>query len=365
MIKQLVQSRPMSILTRVSALLTLLLTALPGFAEIVENLYRVTVPVDSYATEERSRATRTALAQLLVRLTGDSRASRNPELAGVLDNAQSYVLQFGYASLPAGAEGEAESAVTINFSEEAVNSLLRRSQVPVWPANRPLVLVWLVTDSPDQGRHFIASETHNEVYEALIQAFQRRAVPLQLPLLDLRDQMLLSPQAAWNFDSSSIRAAAERYEADLSIVLRFYHSSAGSWRGAWLLEGEDNSVLESIRADSLEELVVATTDMVIDRFAPRYSYIPTSTAEGVNLVIRGVHSYYDFSQVMALFSGLEIVKDVQVQRASGDRIFLELEIEGDAAVLQQAIDQDSRLVVDQSSPLDATSQPLIWLGSAD
>ncbi len=359
--KLLLQSPTMKRLIQLAAFICSIFTVVPTMADTVATLYTVTVPVESYSAAERARATREGLAQLIVRLTGDSKSVHQPWVADVLENAQSYVLQFGYTSLPATAQDTESPAVNISFSEPDVNRLMRRTQLPLWPANRPRVLVWLVTDTPLEGRHFLSRDTFGTAYQTLERDFARRAVPLQLSLFDLQDQVSLSPDDAWNFNSAAILQSGQRYDADLILVLRFFETSAGNWRGAWLLEGGGPASLETIRANGLDELLTSTVDMVIDRIAPRYTYVPREDSETVNLIIEGIGSYSAYSEVTKVFADLEIVRQVRVAGASGNRLFLSLAIEGDAGVLQQAIQQDPRLVPNrESGALDNRDQVLIW-----
>ena len=69
-----------------------------GWAGQEVDLYRVEVLVSSQTEAERNRATSEALAELLVRVSGDTQAPSLPTLAAAQRRASQYLHEFRYAS---------------------------------------------------------------------------------------------------------------------------------------------------------------------------------------------------------------------------------------------------------------------------
>ena len=199
-------------------LLLVLLLIEHAFAVQVDDLYSATVPVADFGDAERDRALRRGLGQVLIKKTGDSAIVDYPAVAPLLAGAASYVVEFGYTELPAGKDEKGAPAVTARYARAEIDRFLRRNQLPIWPASRPRLLVWLVHETGDGDRTFADHETGADVYELLERHFERRAAPYRLPLLDLEDSLLLSPDQAWRFETEAITAAAGRYRSDAWLL---------------------------------------------------------------------------------------------------------------------------------------------------
>ena len=78
---------------RVIRLLVLCLSlfSLPTFAETVGDLYQVREPVASQQPEERNQALQRALDTLVLRLTGDPAALKNPAVAELRKDPQQLI----------------------------------------------------------------------------------------------------------------------------------------------------------------------------------------------------------------------------------------------------------------------------------
>ncbi len=315
------------------------LAVLPALAAPAPDLFTATVPVADQSEAERRRALRRGLADVVVKLTGDSAQAQSAAALELIEQAGDYAVEYGYTDRPAG-DGV---ALTVRFAEGDVERFLRRSQLPLWPANRPRLLVWMVSDDPQEGRSFIGRENNPEAYRALSAAFERRGVPLLFPLLDLEDQMNLSPADAWRFNTEALARAAERYQADAWLVVRYYETSDGRWRGAWLLGGDGDPALDDARGDELDELIASSVDGAVDELATGFTYVPRGMAEAVQLEVRGIETFDSYRDLMALLGEYAMVQGVQVDRVVRDRLYLNLEAEGSPAQLLEGLARFDRL----------------------
>jgi hypothetical protein len=93
---------------------------------VAGGLYTGEVPVATQADAERTEALKGALAQVIVRLSGDSAALTKPEVAKAVANAERYVQQYQYAQETVSEGGQAQTRLTLQaqFDREAVDQLL-------------------------------------------------------------------------------------------------------------------------------------------------------------------------------------------------------------------------------------------------
>lgn len=326
------------------------LSALVGWgaaqAEQRVDLYRVTELVTSQAADERARAASQAMARVLVRVTGDASVAQSSALTGYLAHAQHYVLQFGYSSTDqlivdeAGKEWPA-IALDFSFSETAVEKLLRQLQLPIWPANRPSTLVWLIEDQWPDGKVPVRDEA---AIAALRAQAAVRGLPLQFPLWDLEDQMQASPDQLWQFERESLTRASARYQPNLILVGRYSVTSAGELRGVWQwLDGDSTDLLDA-QAGDLQQLAAPVFDRLADSLAARYAIVPGRDASGQLLMrIDQVENFAHYRDILTYLEGLDALREAQLVRVEQGQLLIALWPEADLAHLQRALELDRKL----------------------
>ena len=133
------------------------------------------------------------LRVVLVRATGARDAANDPALAGILAQAQHYVI----ATRPA-ASG---SATTLVFDAAALERDIIAAGRTVWGSERPLLLV-VLTGGPAAG----AFETRRQVEGALDAAGNRRGQPIHVVRPEARE----SSRPAGDIPADAALAAAQR-----------------------------------------------------------------------------------------------------------------------------------------------------------
>lgn len=358
-----------SLLNAAFLLISTLWLALPAGAEQLVDLYKVKTLVASQASDERARAASDAMARLLVRVTGDPNIAANSELQPYMKRAQNYVLQFGYARTEAtlvqedGTEVPA-TALNFSFSEVAIDKLLRKLKLPIWPDNRPGLLVWLVEDQWPGGRTLLRDA---DAQRALREQALSRGLPLLFPLWDLQDQMAIDIEQLWAFDREALRAASARYQPDVILVGRFSRTSSGQLRGVWeWLDGEESDLIDA-QGESLQELAAPMVDEIANTLAARYAIQPGQD-EGLQLVmqVQGVAAFERYRKVLSYLEQHEALRDVQLVQVDGENLWLNLYPEADLAHLQRAFQLDRKLSpLPTLVPADGTAtNPLMyqWAG---
>ncbi len=90
-------------------------------------LYTGQVPVGSQSDAERTEALKTALAQVVIRVSGDSGALAKADVAKAVADAERYVQQFSYQQeiVTEGGQPQVRLTLVAQFDRDAVDQLLR------------------------------------------------------------------------------------------------------------------------------------------------------------------------------------------------------------------------------------------------
>lgn len=278
--------------------LCLSLVSLPSLAAQVDDLYQVREAVTSQQPEERSAALGRALETLVQRLTGDTKALQDQGLAAVRQDPQQLVSQYVY-------EG---GSLVVDFDPLATENKLRQAGVPIWGANRPLIMAWWLNTS-DTGSSLVGDGQEASV--SLRQAAQHRGLPLRLPLADLQEQLVATPETLGAGQPDALRSASERYAADALLAVNA-REQAGQWQADWQLWLGDAREQGSAQAADQAALTDAVLLAVSQRLAPRFLVKPGS-AGAMTLEVQGA----DFSR----YAELERLLDpfaARLLRVSGD-----------------------------------------------
>ncbi|MBQ0721079.1 MAG: DUF2066 domain-containing protein [Gammaproteobacteria bacterium] len=353
---------------------TLLITCLASLPQLalavaVEALYSATVEVADQSREQRQKGFSQALAAVLVKTTGANDIADRPGVDQALAHASDYMVKYAYLAQPAPVSPPADSEaldmapavdmapaadmaavapvfpLSVQFAKAAVDKLTRTLDLPIWPANRPELLVWVVEQTASGYRFVDAAD----LPVSLQNSFQRRGLPFQLPLYDLGDQLALSSLAAWSLNQQQLQEAAKRYGSDHWLVLRYSQVSSGAVRGSWYLAARNGrfagqgALLNTLQGASSDDFLSRSVDQVVDRFAQQMAYFADTEADLFRLVVENIGSFAAFTQLNDFLGGLEVVNSVKVRSIEGDTIVLDLAMEGESRVLLRALNKESRL----------------------
>ncbi len=322
-------------LSRLLILLGLwLVAALPLSAQTIA-LYEGEVPVADQSEAARLAALPQALAQVLVKLTGDPLVADDPTLAAELPRAPGLLQQFRYRSGDAG--GTARLLLVASFQSGAVDALLAAAGRRAWPLPRPEPVVWLAIDDGRGARLLGASQA--QAVAALTGQAARRGLRLNYPLLDLDDQRQIDASRVWNFSFDAVTAATARYAAQTALVGKLYREGSG-WAVEWRVLA-DGGVIDQRRAADAEAAPLLTlgADLAADALARRFaSTIENSGPPGRYAIrVAPIGSAEDYARLIGYLRGLPIVRRVQPTDADDGSLRVELE-------LSTGIDGFARLV---------------------
>jgi hypothetical protein len=297
------------------------------------DVYTGETPVSGQAASERRQALPAALANALQKHSGLRSLDDIPEAAPVLQSASSILVTFFYRNaeriLADGTSSE-ELRLVAKFSPNEIDELARSLQLPLWPALRNPLEVWVVVDDGRQ-REILPLETAF-TRDSLQDVADLRGQPLVWPEPDEEGMYPVDMQLLWGGyteDLASLNGVGVLILAARREGARWGIRANLGYRGehfAWRLQDFD------IEAGLLEGL-----NNAIDQVAARSAI--AASDQGVwtrDLTISGLHSSGDYQDCLAYLQGIGIVDRVTVLFARPDGMAFRLELNASPNYLDEA-----------------------------
>ena len=356
------------------------------------DIYRADTLVKSQSESERNAAARATFGELIVRVSGQRSALNHPAIKAAQSKAQNYLFGFSYKSSAekVTVDGKTFPAVglQLNYESQAIEKLLRDSQLPLWPATRPKVLVWLVVKD-STGLRMLPEATDLQAMQ--LQA-QYRGLPLSFPKTEGGSS--LTADDVWALNLEKIKAASLAYKADAILVGRYTPSSfgplpaavavdsldaeasnneaaeasiapasvegavepapvvQGPWMSDWQLLHANNDQVFTDETPEVKGLFVSAIDQAADYFANQYAIMPNNQGpQAIVVQIGNITSFGQFKQAQAYLDDLAMVQRMEVVKVGAEGMLVRLTTEGDVKLLMSTLALGRRLVPLQSDSL--------------
>ncbi len=311
-----------------------------ALADVVTDLYAASVAVTEQSSKVLDAASQEAMAEVLVKVSGSRNVLQYPSIAAALKDARSHVQQYSYVR---GSPPAPALSLRFEFDGNYITELVTESGAPLWTANRPVVLAWVVVED-EQGRHFINQETSPDEAQWLFEEFSRRGVPVQIPVFDLTDTTAISADDVWSLDAYAIQGASARYNVQEVVAGRLAVSDTGKSPGDWSYFRQGERINRSVTVPDVPAFLRSGVNIVAADMASRYAVAPTTgSGGGLSLVITGVTNYGDYAAIANWLEKLELVEYVNLERVQGERVEFRVQAKTDAAQLAAIIDLNDRL----------------------
>lgn len=319
-------------------LLALIFGPANALAVIVENLYRAEVEVKDHSVPALQRASREGLAQVLVKVSGGQGVLDNAQVKSALADNRRYLQRYQYSRV---ADGRLN--LQMHYDSQLITTLLKEARQPLWTANRPPLLVWLVVDDAE-GRRYATADSHPQLIAELQAGFNRRGLPAVFPLYDLEDTRNVSIHDLWRLNALAVYHGSRRYDVSTMLVGRMTAQSDGRWMGDWLYLGEGDRLASSFYGRDLHQLSAAGVDFVADHLAQRYA-VAAGQSQGVDVLVRvdALYSYMDYRQVVTYFEGIELIETAYPAYVDGTSMIFRLRAQADAEQLRRLFSLNRRL----------------------
>ncbi len=338
----------------------LLLWNMPVLAVVVPGLYQATIALNSRESEqERRRAFGEALQVVLAKISGSQDIGNSTSIRRAITSPEPYVESWSTQTRAntINADGttnpQQRLEIVVNFYETEINRLLDENTIPLWPANRPETLVWVVVEDELEGRRMLGSSdlTDSTTLTAIRYLAERRGLPLLFPLLDLEDQLQLNSNRLWELDEAAILRASQRYQAESILSIRLFRSLSGELLAKSIYFFRDNTFeyeqFELNETDFLRGSINLATSELSQYYAVLLSGLEDSVQ--VNLQVDGIDSPAAYSALLNYLNNLNGISSYQLNQAVNGSLFLKLETGGqlrqlvETMALQPALQSQAEL----------------------
>jgi hypothetical protein len=355
-------------------LLLLCFVALPGFAQVagtmaadpgtenadpspvvqVPAFYTAEVPVLSQSAGERQVALGRALAQVVVRLSGNPQAGANAVVRKAAGHAEDLVTSSDYRQDSDSVNGVPVYKTTLvaSFDMGGVDALIAGAGLKYWSGNRPKPLLWLAIDD-GRGPRLVTGQQLNVVKPLATRGLER-GLRFLLPAGSAVEQAAVG--SIWNLDSAAIQTLTARYNNDTQLIGKMYRSVSG-WSAWWVLSRAGTELGRWPVTNADPRLVIASgADPVADAIARHDAVALDAGPAGVVAIeIESVGGQAEFLKAMAYLETLAIVRKVNVIDVSPERMRLALDLSVGLKGFRSLVDSGSVLrSTDVSAAGDAT-----------
>ncbi len=288
----------------------------PACGEVVNWLYEVEVPAESQTQADQRRAARSALREMLMRMTGLKSVPMSQPIVDALNAPDLYYMQYRFAQ----GGNDADQRLQVSFEPQAIQDLVSEASLPIWSADRPRVLAWLAVRE-DSLLRVLDSGSDHPLAESLRQRSRQRGVPLRLPLMDLEDRELISPPAVWDGFAYTLDAASRRYGADVVLVGRAAQIADDEWRTDWEFWIDNEPRAFSYSVENVGAGAAQAMDEVADDLMQRLAVFGRD-ATAIEIAVRGAGSVGRYADLMRHLSNLEYIERVHLTAAEQETLTL-------------------------------------------
>ncbi|MCY3819758.1 MAG: DUF2066 domain-containing protein [Gammaproteobacteria bacterium] len=306
----------------------------PACGEIVDWLYEVEVTAESRTGANQRGAARSALREMLMRMTGLKNVPMSQPIVDALNAPELYYVQYRFVQ-----DGnDADQRLQVSFEPQAIQDLVAEASLPIWSADRPRVLAWLAIRE-DGPIRVLDSGSDHPLADSLRQRSRQRGVPLRLPLMDLEDRELISPPAVWDGFAYTLDAASRRYGAEVVLVGRAARIADDEWRTDWELWIDNEPRAFSYSVEDVEAGAAQAMDEVADELMQRLAVFGRD-ATAIEIAVRGAGSIGRYADLMRYLSNLEYIERVHLTAAGQETLTLRVVTRTTAERLAELLSKD-------------------------
>lgn len=288
-------------------------------------LYRGEAVMDTLGDNAKRIATAQALAQVIVKLTGNPAANGNTVIRRSMPTASSLVAETSTRQDGDTASGMPvyKNVLSVSFDPEAVDALIGAAGLKYWTGARPKPILWLAIDD-GRGPRLVTSQQLAVVKPLAVRGLERG---MRFLLPSGNSVEIAATNSVWALNAAALQPLTARYQNNTQVVGKVYRSVSG-WSAQWVMTQDGSEVARWVDTKADPRQVIASgADGAADAIAKRDSvYLPTGAAGKYRIDVIGVNDSQDFIRLMGYLQQLAIVKRVQVMQATPDLLRLELDM---------------------------------------
>ncbi|MEJ2912475.1 DUF2066 domain-containing protein [Pseudoalteromonas sp. C12FD-1] len=329
----------------------------------VTDLYQDILKVDDKSRDTRLAASRKALLNVLVKVSGDESADQNKLAQQRTKNISDYMLKFEYDE-----KANGQLHLVVKFEARKINELIKELNLPLWGVQRPLVAIWLGIED-NWRRELVTQESYPQLEQLIYDKAGRRGLPVVVPLLDLQDRRLVGIPEVWGNFSEPVEEASRRYSAERSITARMYQApDSETWILDWRFTNDDLFDSNRLEGDK-QQIVGQMIDSLALGLANEYAIDPNAYYEqaAATLTLKGTQSFVDIELAKRRLQSLSVVTQATIMRKTPEFVEFKLNHTGSVGDLKKGLGLDSafRDYVDPRAfyhVVDKNSLEYQWVG---
>ncbi|WP_372762961.1 DUF2066 domain-containing protein [Pseudoalteromonas sp.] len=316
--------------------LSLLLCSTASAVEVTD-LYQDSIKVDDKTRDTRLAASRVALLNVLVKVTGDDTVDKSALAQQRTKDISDYLLKFEYDENVAG-----QLKLVVKFEAQKINALIKDLNLPLWGVQRPLVAIWLAIED-NWRRELVTQESYPQLEQLIYDKAERRGLPVVVPLLDLQDRRLVGIPEVWGNFSAPVEEASQRYSAERSITARMYKQpDSENWILDWRFTNDELFESNRLTGDK-QQIVAQMIDTLAKGLADEYAIDPNAYYQQsiANLTLKGTQSFVDIELAKRRLLNLSVVTQANIIRKTPELVEFRLDHTGSINDLKKALGLDS------------------------
>lgn len=345
---------------RVLILLIVVVYTIPQSAEQVDWLYDVDVEVPARSIANAERAIKKALEVCLMRVSGQAQVQDSEVTRSALEDPSAYLLQYRYKTVT-DSTGDEKDVLEANFDRELIQDLSRRAQLPIWPSDRPTILMWMSNRS---GSSTTMLRTGTTEGVRIAQRARDRGVEIVLPLMDLADRQLVNASSLEGRFWVDVLDASSRYSMDLILAVSSHESVFGNARlhiTLWFQGHEESVVIDEVKRS---EAGIVALDHAVEYLANLFA-ITRETQHVHPLFVRDIDSVLAYASLLEYLEDKEFIDRLEIASYRDGLLELEVYTPSTAKRLRGLVLSDLLSPETQSSNQESTNVLLkfAWRGS--
>lgn len=309
-----------------------------------QGLYAAEIAVNGQGQAERRSGFTRALAQVLAKLTGDSRVASRPGVGQELRRATDYVEGYDYRQDrgvgPSGAPSF-KTTLVVRFNGPDIDELASTLGLAVWPQPRPKPVLWLAIDD-GSGPRLVGLAKAEAARSTLDRAIER-GYALGLPSGSAAEQALVG--AIWRGDTAAVARASQRYNPPMQLIGKLYRKDDG-WAADWTFV-DAGKVLSrwSQSGASARPMLASGADGAADALTRRYARRPAETGPPgtYRVLFTGIDSTDDYVRLSGYLQSLTVVRQMRPVRATPQGLEFDLELISGLSGFKRMAERDSTL----------------------
>ena len=306
------------------------------FAVEVTDLYQDILKVADKSRDARLNASRAALLNVLVKVSGDPKADKNPLAQQRSKDISDYMLKFEYDE-----KADGQLNLVVKFEANKINALIKELNLPLWGTRRPLVAIWLAIED-NWRRELVTQESYPQLEQLIYSTAARRGLPVVVPLLDLQDRALVGIPEVWGNFSAPVEQASSRYSAERSITARLYKQPDSEvWLLDWRFTNDDLFEANRVTGDK-QQAIALMIDSLSAGLANEYAIDPNSTTQLADVVfkLKDTNSFVDIELAKRRLESLSVITQVTINARTPEVVTFRLKHTGSLNDLHKALELD-------------------------